>query len=647
MKDLKQDTAREGNHSESEKKELKQERDKCNNIQNLASLFPVINTKNLQQSRSALLRSPFRFLSNPSKSPLKRSPGFFPTTPENPTQIGPDVLKVLKKYKTSLHEGSKFISPKIEVHRNRRINSSSGSPADLNWTPESSSPARLSLASPTSDECSDTLSRSGEEDFETQVNGIACRYKSTIGNRTFLVSSPRSLSPEKKKSVSILSQLLSAQSAKTGEKGECRAIKKLQQVKLLKKADTGAVANRPLGEQAASDSPDKKSVSRAIPLDWTLKKEITFLCNKPFNTVEQSKFGPASFKSPRKRTPRKHAPVDLPGYHSYSEFGSNNISSSLIRWIYPSNDFPPLYSSYLPQILEKKTSEQPILEHELKDLQHYNLSLLHWKEAFESLYESLDSQTTKSFYYISCKYTVLFLSSSVVNIPGVRRQKSRFDTLAIISLASPGEQKKLQSEGIAFSAIPSKTKTITEPSSPFVNDDTSPRSPPSDLAPATVVIIDQSSVHKLYKYLIVAASEYTLHIPFTLPTLLSDNMFLNASFQKAKIVKNDKIRYDIQDPINSNKLETMHKLQIKGTLLPLCLNSLLKSIRLEQARLFDSDKDMMLTVTFMLDEKTLGLNEGYMFAKSLLSEKSLQKAPDNSVATLRALLCKKSLVMWK
>lgn len=110
-----------------------------------------------------------------------------------------------------------------------------------------------------------------------------------------------------------------------------------------------------------------------------------------------------------------------------------------------------------------------------------------------------------------------------------------------------------------------------------------------------------------------------------LPTLLSLKPFLHASLKSAqvrglpyypnllslslhssgesKVLKNDKVRYNLEDPKGGQKIETMHKLQISGCVLPTSVSGLLSLIRAQQA-----GSQGLVTATLKTEEKTTGIN---------------------------------------
>lgn len=637
---------------------------------NVTSLFPTIETKNLQKNQSALHKYPFKFLLEKSVSPTvkpkeKASPTFKKTIP----QTCPEILKTLRNSKDA---SGKFLSPKISVRKYKNAKSSKEDDtllsSDLCSSPDLASFESLSLDDSTDYEADidfpgtplQILNSAKSNIPSTPKHKLSRGYKSTIQNKTFLVSSPKPLAPNEIKNFSYISKLIHASNksnnaSNVDKDADVVTIEKLNRVRIRKKPRS----NDPFLDQEAKTEPglrEERNVSKSIPFDWSLKSDITFICNKPFKTGYQKQ--------------------DKDLTSSQTGLNYDDIAPHLVKYIYPTLGLPPSYAKSLPRILEIESSKKAMSEEDIMNIEYHKSMMKQWCDAFESLFDLFIYNAVTSFYYISCDYIALFINNAdpSANGNGKKQQdnlpnadKLSGKVFVVLSPATLGTRKRLLKEKIKFDIVPKDGNKGTRDSSSNNSNDVYPpfdgdnndtdidndevinanrENSHVDRRPVTIVIRDFHSIRRFYKFLLIATEEYYLHKVFSFPKLLSDKVFMNASFQSAKIVKNDKIRYDILDPINRNKIETMHKLKINGTLYPTGMNSLLKHVRLEQSLAHGGpDSDMILTATFTIDEKTIDLNQGYVFAMSLVSPQ--KPPPHKTVSTIRALLCKNAMVMWK
>lgn len=301
-----------------------------------------------------------------------------------------------------------------------------------------------------------------------------------------------------------------------------------------------------------------------IPLEWTLKNSITLLSALPFDFLINSNpcDGVSGF-------------IEL-GLNKSSNYKptSNSIYQYLQSWIFPAGDRPPSSISLCTKILSKVTSQNDgsIIEKEVENLKSYEkMELEHllglerkWRESLDYLTFMLQENRIDYFYFLSHTFSVVFFSQT--------RAKNRY--VASLSGASNGLRTELISNEVKFHLIPNISSSLTMQEHLDVNKLQSNKFNSTDC-----LQFYDDNVFKLLGYLRSWHERDVQLRANNSPRLICGSSFFNASLHRAEMSKLEKVRYDVVDPVSKLKLEYMHKLEIKGYLLPTSLNLFLNVVR--------------------------------------------------------------------
>ncbi|KAJ3156790.1 hypothetical protein HDU86_003556 [Geranomyces michiganensis] len=355
------------------------------------------------------------------------------------------------------------------------------------------------------------------------------------------------------------------------------------------------------------------------------------------------------------------------------------IHSCLYHWAYPAEKLPPSHIALMAKVLAKAAEKNAVLkEHEQLELDHFQRSEQTWKEAFQSAYTMLRKNKLDHFYYVNSEFSVLFYHKDTGL--GVATCS------AVMSTSTSGLRKHLDAEDIGFLVVMPKGNGKNEQGrdagSAGGTAQDAVEKPGNDVPAAGGIspIRDRNlpdpttqtyplrfdgsaNVHRLFAFLLGWTEPRTDRRAEQLPILLSLGPFLHSQIKSAKIIKHEKVRYNIQSSLvgssqssdtaahQPTKVETWHKLVIDGYVLPTALSRLLATLR---ATVVVADLESqteggdgnptggLMTGTLRSHERTLGLN----LAMSDVAE----DAPDGSVkivATVKSVALKGRAIKWK
>ncbi|KAJ3175473.1 hypothetical protein HDU87_006136 [Geranomyces variabilis] len=416
--------------------------------------------------------------------------------------------------------------------------------------------------------------------------------------------------------------------------------------------------------QGASDSQSQsQSQSRAeLPNDWSLKINISMMSRGPYTSA--AALDEAGEASCLETFVQHGGETDLQP--------DETIQSSLYHWVFPAERPPPTHVALMAKVLAKVAEKNAVLkEHEQLELEYFQRCEQTWKEAFQSAYTMLRKNKLDYFYYLNSQFSVLFYHKDTGL--GVTTCS------AVMSTSTSGLRKQLDAEDIGFLVVMPKQSTTTDKAvDPGSTDgstqetpaagDTSPireRSLPDPSTQTYPLRFDGSAnVYRLFEFLLRWTEQRTDRRAEQMPTLLSLGPFLHAQIKSAKIVKHEKVRYNIQSsvigsssqssetPSQSSKVETWHKLVIDGYVLPTAVTRLMATFRtavivgdLDSSQAEGGEGGVsggLLTGTLRSHERTLGLN----LAISNVAE-DIQDGSGKAVATIRSVQMKGRGMKWK
>ncbi|KAJ3157956.1 hypothetical protein HDU89_000335 [Geranomyces variabilis] len=434
----------------------------------------------------------------------------------------------------------------------------------------------------------------------------------------------------------------------------------------LPKPDIRAQKTAVSSSQAASDSQSQsQSQSRAeLPNDWSLKINISMMSRGPYTSA--AALDEAGEAACLETFVQHGGETDLQP--------DETIQSCLYHWIHPAERPPPTHIALMAKVLAKVAEKNAVLkEHEQLELEHFQRYEQTWKEAFQSAYTMLRKNKLDYFYCLNSEFSVLFYHKETGL--GVATCS------AVMSTSTSGLRKQLDAEDIGFLVVaPKQSGTADKGPDPVSTDrstqetpaavDNSPireRSLPDPSTQTYPLRFDGSAnVHRLFEFLLRWTEQRTDRRAEQMPTLLSLGPFLHAQIKSAKIIKHEKVRYNIQSsaigsssqssetPSQSSKVETWHKLVIDGYVLPTALTRLMANFRtavivadLESSQAEGTTEGGgasggLLTGTLRSHERTLGLN----VAMSNVAE-DLQDGSGKAVATIRSVQMKGRGIKWK
>ncbi|KND04002.1 uncharacterized protein SPPG_01450 [Spizellomyces punctatus DAOM BR117] len=394
-----------------------------------------------------------------------------------------------------------------------------------------------------------------------------------------------------------------------------------------------------------TESVERVANSNELPMDWTIKTGMTILSRKPFACASEGTSDEQSGYLLHFVQHRAEDPKDLPKNQT---FGCS-IYPYLYHWTYPPDKLAPSNVALMAKVLAKEEDEAGMKDYERLELAHFRRCEEAWKEAFQSVYAMTRNGHAEYFFYINSQFSVVLFSGD---------KDSSKECDAFMSTSTAGIRKCLDAEGIQYHLVfgdrgrvfrrQDRSEVDGAPlfSKKPGNDDGSKTSDGGESSGQ----LDRSkekhplrfngyaNVHRLFNFLLNWKEPQTERRAMQLPTLLCATPFMNASLKTAKILKNEKVRYnDVEDPVGGKMIETMHKLQISGFILPTSAYDMLTLLRAQQV--IKDPSGGLLMVTVKTEERTVGLNAG-------LADKA-ETGKTRQVATVNTIACRGNVLRWK
>ncbi|TPX67964.1 hypothetical protein SpCBS45565_g03520 [Spizellomyces sp. 'palustris'] len=392
------------------------------------------------------------------------------------------------------------------------------------------------------------------------------------------------------------------------------------------------------------ESVERVAQSNELPMDWTIKTGMTILSRKPFACASQITSDEQSGYLLHFVQHRAEHPKDFPKDQTFGR----SIYPYLYHWTYPPDKLAPSNVALMAKVLAKEGDEAGMKDYERIELAHFRRCEEAWKEAFQSVYAMTRNGHAEYFFYINSQFSVVLFSGD---------KDSSKECDAFMSTSTGGIRKCLDAEGIQYHLVfgdrgrvfrrQDRSEVDGAPlfSKKPANDDDS-----KTLDGGESSQLDSSkekhplrfngyaNVHRLFNFLLNWKEPQTERRAMQLPTLLCAKPFMNASLKTAKILKNEKVRYnDVEDPVGGKMIETMHKLQIAGFILPTSAYDMLTLLRAQQV--IKDPSGGLLMVTVKTEERTVGLNAG-------LAERG-ETGRTRQVATVRTIACRGNVLRWK
>ncbi|KAI8815633.1 uncharacterized protein EV422DRAFT_548812 [Fimicolochytrium jonesii] len=403
-----------------------------------------------------------------------------------------------------------------------------------------------------------------------------------------------------------------------------------------------------------------------LPIDWTLKEGMSLLSRLPFTSA--APLGPEAGSTCLLRFARQ------------SDTAANGAMAALqpllYHWAHPSEKPPPAHVVAMVRVLSKNADGAGFNDAEHEEFKHFKAAEAAWTESFTSLYTLFDTSHVSYFYYINSQFSVLFLDDP----------KSFAGKVAVLACASFGLRRVLDDEGIAYEMVattgkksgPQLEKTASQ-EAPGAGDGTEVKPqnpgdspikdrrdvPDAKTQPAVLRFSTPTSVQQLFQYLLKWKEPRIERRAAGFPSLLALTPFLHACLKTARIVKNDKVGYAVPAPASTGStsnttttrqtVETLHKLELTGHILPTNVKAILELLRNQQARSSDNtsgeSKPGLLLGQLATVEGTVGVNSGVGWVG--VGEVGMEKgerarvARRRKVGTVRTFQFKGEVVKWK
>ncbi|KAI9098141.1 hypothetical protein DFS34DRAFT_619743 [Phlyctochytrium arcticum] len=413
-----------------------------------------------------------------------------------------------------------------------------------------------------------------------------------------------------------------------------KEISAIEELSTVRKAEPSSVDKAaPVAKSRPSIKPQEVKrrqggVGTEIPLDWSLKTEITLLCTSAM---------PCSSDTPIEDS-NMIMDFTQQGLHHRR---AKTLQPYLYHWIYPAQPTSPSHVALMTKVLSKEADGTALKEYEKLELAHYKKSEQTWKKSFISALSMIQTCLSDYFYYLNSQFSVLFISKS---------RSARADHAAYMSTSTPGIRKILTQEGINFSAKRPKTRLEQQEErtgrTRNENDVIEVRDlkddPDQEYYP--LQFIGKEAMEKLHHFLLNWTEPRTDRRAMSQPLIISPRPFMNASIKCAEVTQNAKVRYNDVE-VGGKKVEVLYKVHINGFVLPTYAYEMLSLVREEQV--VKGENGALLMVTARSEKRTTGLNSAAGGTYNVRGYSGRKNADNEEFATITSLQCKNKGVRWQ